>query len=393
MLSTAITSWIGCDKSPTQAIPTPPPSVSISQPLQRPVVDSLEYTGTTSAIESVDVRARVKGFLLSMDYQPRAKVSKGTKLFVIDPDEYRAKVEMAQALLEARKAEAEFAKFEAERTDELFQKDIAAPYERNRDQAKKHAADAAVKSAEANLFEAQLQLGYTTVIAPISGRVSRNQVDVGNLVGAEENTLLTTIVNDDSLYVYFDMSENDLLALIRARAARGDAQPEKIDAPVFLALSGEQGYPHAGRVDFIDTTVNPATGTIRVRGIFPNDNGDLLPGLFARVRIPIGQPYQALLITERAIGIDQGQRFVYVVNDTNIVEYRRIEVGLLENGLRVITRGLQANDRVIVVGLQRVRPGAVVAPHSVAMDTLGEAASKPAGILNSGSSSTTKPTH
>jgi membrane fusion protein, multidrug efflux system len=277
----------------------------------------------------------------------------------------------------------------------LFNKGSAAPYERTRDLAKKHAAEAAVQAAQASVHQAELDLGYTKITAPLNGRVSRNLVDVGNLVGSGENTLLTTIVNDDSVYVYFDLSENDLLALMRARAARPETKvtPDKIDAPLFLGLAGEPGFPHEGRIDFIETTVNPATGTIRVRGVFANTTGTLLPGLFARVRIPIGQPRSALLVTERALGVDQGQRFVLVVNDKNVVDYRRVDVGILDQGLRVIEKGLSAGDLVIVNGLQRVRPGVPVMPHRVAMDTLSTAATQPAGAAGPTPSPATRPGH
>ncbi len=258
---------------------------------------------------------------------------------------------------------------------------MGTEYERNTDLAKKDEAKAAVAGAEADLAEAKLNLGYTQVTAPIAGRVSRNQVDVGNLVGAGEYTLLTTIVNDDSVYVYFDVSENDILTLDRTRDQRigpATTRPEQIDAPAFLALADEVGYPHEGRIDFAETHLDSSTGTISVRAVFPNDSGRLLPGLFGRVRIPISKPRLALMVSERAIGMDQGQRFVLVVNDKNIVEYRRVRLGQAEQGLRVIEEGVGPNDLVIVEGLQRARPGAVVAPRRDASDSLGEAASQPA---------------
>jgi membrane fusion protein, multidrug efflux system len=395
VLAVSLTGLGACAKPPPTAVPMTPPTVSVSQPLQKEVVERLEYTGTTAALESVEIRARVKGFLQGVEFQPRAKVAKDALLFVIDPSEYQAKLEAAQAMLLARKAELEFATYEFDRTDDLFNKGSAAPYERTRDLAKKHAAEAAVQAAQASMHQAELDLGYTKITAPLNGRVSRNLVDVGNLVGSGENTLLTTIVNDDSVYVYFDLSENDLLALMRARAARADTKvtPDKIDAPLFLGLAGEPGFPHEGRIDFIETTVNPATGTIRVRGVFANTDGTLLPGLFARVRIPIGQPRSALLVTERALGVDQGQRFVLVVNDQNVVDYRRVDVGMLDQGLRVIEKGLSAGDLVIVNGLQRVRPGVPVTPHRVAMDSLSAVATQPAGAAGPTPSPATRPAH
>jgi multidrug efflux system membrane fusion protein len=233
----------GCGRTAAPPPQPPPPTVTVCQPLQREVTDYLEYTGTTSPIETVDVRAHVKGFLQSMHFEPRAKVKKDELLSVIDPSQYQAALDQAQAQLAARKAQLALAEFAFARTDDLYKKNMGTDYERNTDLAKRDEAKAEVNSAEANVTEAQLNLGYTHVTAPIAGRVSRNLVDVGNLVGAEDYTLLTTIVNDDSVYVYFDMSENDLLKLMRTREQRRHmtTRPQKIDFPVFLALADETG--------------------------------------------------------------------------------------------------------------------------------------------------------
>ncbi|HVP10785.1 MAG TPA: efflux RND transporter periplasmic adaptor subunit [Phycisphaerae bacterium] len=373
--------WLpmGCDRA-TAPPALPLPIVTVSQPLLKEVSDYIEYTGTTSAIETVDVRARVMGFLQSVNFEPRSKVKKDELLFVIDPNQYQAEYDQACATLAARKAQYDLATYAAGRTADLYMKDSAAEYERNTDMAKMFEAKAAVQAAEANLAEAKLNLGYTQVTAPIAGRVSRNLVDVGNLVGASDCTLLTTIVNDDSVYVYFDVSENDLLALKRMheRQTSTTTRPEKITAPAFLALADEVGYPHEGRVDFADTHLDTSTGTISVRAIFPNSQGELLPGLFARVRVPVSKPRQVLMVSERALGSDQGQRYLLVVNDKDQVEYRRVKVGRLEEELRVIEEGIGPTDRVIVSGLQRARPGTTVSPQQAPAPGAGEAKTAPA---------------
>ena len=358
----------GCDRAAPPTAP-PVPVVTVSQPLQKEVTDYIEYTGTTSAIETVDVRARVRGFLQSMHFEPRTKVKKDQLLFVIDPSEYQAKYDQAVAAVAANNARYDLAVYAAARTVELYAKDSAAEYERNTDQAKKGEAKGALDASMANMAEAKINLGYTQVTAPIAGRVSRNLVDVGNLVGENEYTLLTTIVNDDSIYVYFDVSENDVLALKRMREGRTGAttKPDKIDTLAFMGLADEVGFPHAGRVDFADTHLDSSTGTLSVRAIFPNENGYLLPGLFGRVRIPISKPKEALLVTERALGSDQGQRYLLAVNQKNQVEYRRVKVGRLDEEMRVIEEGISPGDWVIVSGLQRVRPGATVAPQQAPM--------------------------
>lgn len=370
----------GCDRAAGPPAQPPAPVVTVSQPLQKEVSDYIEYTGTTSAIETVDVRARVKGFLQSVNFEPRAKVKKDQLLFVIDPSEYQAKCDQTIADLAARKAQLDLATYAFSRTDDLYNKGMGAEYERNTDMAKRDEAKAAVAAAEANLAEAKLNLGYTQVTAPIAGRVSRNQVDVGNLVGAGQYTLLTTIVNDDFVYVYFDVSENDLLALERTREQRTNTttRPERLDAPAFLALADEVGYPHEGRIDFAETHLDTSTGTINVRAIFANPKGDLLPGLFARIRIPIRKPRQMLMVSERALGSDQGQRYLLVVNEKDQVEYRRVKVGRLDEGLRVIEEGIGPKDWVIVSGLQRARPGTTVSPQQAAMSATPEASTRPA---------------
>lgn len=376
----------GCAKgSPPAKAPTPP-VVSVSQPLQRTVTDSVEVTGTTQAIESVEIRARVSGWLEKINFTPRAKVKKDDLLFVIDPRPFKAKLDQAQAELARAKAELTLADFEAKRMKDLRDRDAAADVEFARKVAEFERAKGDVAAAQAAVEEAQLNLGYTQVRTPISGTVSRNLVDVGNLVGSGDNTLLTTVVNEESLYAYFDISEIDLLPLIRMRSATttSDSAPstQKLDIPAYLALADETGYPHEGRIDFLETAIDPNTGTLRGRGIFPNPKGEMLPGMFVRIWIPVSKPQTALMVTERALGVDQGQHYLLVVNDRNVVEYRRVKVGLLENGLRVIKDGLSAGEWVVVNGLQRVRPTITVSPERMPMEAAAGVATQPASAVS-----------
>jgi len=374
----------GCRKEAPKAPPATPPEVMISRPLQRMVTDCIDATGTTSALESVDIRARVTGWLLSMNYTPRAKVTKDQLLFVIDPKPFQAKLDQAKADLVRSKATLALADFEAKRMKGLREQEVAADVEYAQKAAALEQAKANVAANEAAVAQAQLNLDYTQVQSPIAGTVSRNLVDVGNLVGAGDYTLLTTVVNEETVYAYFDLSELDLIAVVRTRDSRAGSQPvnQKIDFPVFLALADETGYPHQGRLDFVETTVDSRTGTIRARGVFPNPRGIILPGMFVRIRLPISQPKMALMVTERAMGVDQGQHYVLIVNDQKLVEPRRVKVGQIEGGLRVLQEGLSPTDWVIVSGLQRARPGFTVSPQQVPMETAMGVATRPASAAS-----------
>ena len=363
---------MGCNRGDSQAIVTPPPAeVTVSKPLVQPVTDALEYTGTTTALESVEVRARVTGFLERVHFEPRAKVDRGDVLFTIDPRPFEHALATAQADLDAKKARLVKADFDAQKVTRLFKSGQAAPDEFTRDTAEAEALRAAVAAAEAEVADAQLRLDWCSVTAPIPGLISRNLIDPGNIVTADTSTL-ATIVNDDAIYAYFNMSEGDVLTL-RGRIHAGQtSRPAKIaqsglDVPLQLALMTDEGFPYEGRIDYAATELDSSTGTIQARGRFPNPDHLLLPGMFVRIRIPLGVPYDALTVTERALGSDQGQRYLLVVNDQNRVEYRPVEVGALRNGLRVIKRGIQPDDRIIVNGMQRVRPGVVASPVDVEM--------------------------
>ncbi|MGO9121552.1 MAG: efflux RND transporter periplasmic adaptor subunit [Desulfomonilaceae bacterium] len=339
-----------------------PPSVTVSLPVQADAQKHLEYTGSTAALESVDIRARVAGFLEKVSFEPQQNVKKGDLLFVIDPRQYEAAVKKASAQLESTQATLKLAQIDEQIAKTLQSKDAISWLKLQEATAKSSVSTADVNLADANLEEAKLNLEYTQVISPIDGIVGRNLVDVGNLVGATEKTLLTTVVNDASIYCYFNVSALDLLSLKRHYQKGGNRQPVKfMQIPVLLGLEDEDGFPHKGNIDFTDNVVNQSTGTMQFRAIFPNTDGFLLPGMFARIRIPLKKS-SSLLIPEVAIQSDQGGRYVLVVDNQDVVQQKRIKMGQEEEGMRVIKEGITPEDRVIVSGIQRARPGSKVNP-------------------------------
>ncbi len=350
-----------CDRGGEFVAP-PPPEVSVSRPAQQDVVKWAEATGTTEATESVEIRARVEGWLESIRFKPGGMVKEGDLLFVIDPKPFEAKLEKAQAELATNKAKLELAEFNYNRLVGLKKKDLAADLEAFQAKTDREGAKAAVAAAEAAVEQARLDLGYTKIHAPISGRISRGLVDEGNLVGAGERTLLTTIVKDDPIYAYFTISERDLLEYIELDRKQKIRTARKSKSVLYLGVSKERGYPHRGMFDWADNRVDPGTGTLRVRGEFPNPDGRLVPGLFVRVRAPIDTLEKALLVPDLAVGMDQRGRYVLTVNSQDVVEYRSVEVGSGLGGMRVILKGMRPEDWVVVQGLQRARPGAKVTP-------------------------------
>ena len=359
----------GCDSSPA-VVETPPPPVSVSQPIVREVIDYDDYEGRLAAIDMVEVRARVRGHLVKVNFQDGQIVNKGDLLFEIDPRPYEAALEAAQAQAAAADAALDLAKKEYARSSGLARSGAASREEVDVWIGKQGVAKAERLKAQAAVDQAKLDLDFTKVVAPIGGKASRTQVTVGNLVNAGGGeTLLTTIVSVDPTYVYFDVDERALLRY-RRHFSKGRAQDttvKELKIPVTVGLEGEQGYPHKGVIDFADNRVNPSTGTIQVRGVLPNEHRLLEGGMRARVRVPVSEPQKSLLITERAIGTDQGLKFVYIVNDKNVVERRDVKLGRLSDGLQVVLGGVKPEDRVIVNGIQRVRDGANVDPKPVAM--------------------------
>jgi RND family efflux transporter MFP subunit len=380
--------FAACDSKPNEYVEPPPPKVTVAQPLQQEVIEYLNFTGNTRAVEEVEIRARVAGFLQSMHFAPGTRVDLRDLLFVIDPREHQAEYNAARAELTAAQAQHHRAVIEYERAKRVFDQGAGRETDVVTWQGERDVALAAIERARAKLERANLNLGYTRITAPISGRVSRNYVDIGNLVGEGKATLLTTIKRYDPMYAYFNLSENDLLrvmAMYRERITQKGINPDtdpssRAEIPLFLGLSNEEGYPHEGIVDFAESGVDPTTGTMQVRGVFPNSGPMkvLIPGLFARLRLPIGKQANALLVSERAIGADQGGNYLLAVSSDNVVEKRSIRLGQLVDGLRVIEEGLQPGEHVIVNGLQRARPGARVDPEQIDMKTLTASAAKAA---------------
>ncbi|MDR3604120.1 MAG: efflux RND transporter periplasmic adaptor subunit [Syntrophaceae bacterium] len=352
----------GCGHGPETFAPPPPPEVTINLPEEREVTDNLEFTGNTKALESVEIRARVQGFLDKMNFEPGQQVKAGDLLFVIDPRPFQARVNQQEANLKVKEAALNLAQVKEEKSANLLKTSSISEIAFLEDKANRDMALAQKGVAKADLEEAKLQLDYTQVRSPIDGRVGRNMVDLGNLVGAQERTLLTNVVNDSSVYAYFNLSENDLLRLARLYARVSERSDiHRPEAPCFLSLADETDFPREGKVDFVDTQVDPGTGTLTVRAVFPNKDGLLLPGLFVRIRVPL-KKREALLVPNLAVGMDQGGHYLFVVNKDSIVEQKPVKLGQQIDHLRVIEKGLTKSDWVIINGIQFARPGAKVTP-------------------------------
>lgn len=352
--------------------PPPPPSVTVDRPEVRDVTEYSEFTGTTRAVESVKIRARVEGFLISMHFQPGDDVKKGDLLFIIDPEPFEVALESAKADLESNQAELDLAEEEYTRTRTMYDRQATSEIQLIKMRAQRAKARAAVAASNAAIHAAQLNIDYAHVKAPITGRVGRHLVDIGNLVGSSGvSTHLAEMVRYSPLYVYFYLSEREVLAVQERSKARRATSGREFDrnniTPVEIARANDKGFPYHGQVDYSALEVDSNTGTWEVRGVFENEgvlDEIIVPGTFVRVRLPIGEYKDALLVTESALGADQSGRYLLVVNDKNVVEQRRIEVGALVDGKRVIASGIRADDRVIVNGLLRARPGATVNPQS-----------------------------
>ncbi len=358
--------FAGCGGAAIPATQTPPTVVVVSKPLQQEVSDYEDFTGRTDAAQSVDLRARVSGYLSKINFKPGDEVEQGELLFEIDAREYQAALDRAEAEVAGLDARVKRTEADFRRAEKLLPSNTITREEYDKIVADRAEAAAGLSSAGAKVKQARLDLEFTRVTAPLSGRIGRNLIDEGNLVAAD-NTLLANIVSVDPAFVYFNVDERTILRVQRMAMEGKEPSEKKLHLPVHVRLADEKDYPHQAEVDFIDNRVDPSTGTIRVRAVIPNPivaDGwrRFAAGLFVGVRVPIGRPYKALLVSERALGTDQGQKFVYVVNDKNEVVYRPVRIGRLQDGLRVIEEGLQADERVITSGLQRVRPGVAVQP-------------------------------
>jgi RND family efflux transporter MFP subunit len=376
----------GCDTN--TYVEPPAPKVTIAQPLIQEITDYLEFTGTLEAFEKADVVARVSGVLESMHFEPGTPINEGDLLFIIEPAEYEADLQAAEAELAGAKSNYDRAKIEYGRAQTLFKEKAGAEADVVKWRVEKELASAEILRAEAKVARAELNLGYTQVTAPFYGRVGRNLVDIGNLVGEGEATALTEVTRYDPVYVYFNLNERDLLQVMKTVRERAEAEgrdpkkinEEEIDVPLYLGLANEEDYPHEGKYDFADSAVDPETGTLQLRGVFENPfrPPKLMPGLFARLRMPLGTRPGMPLVTERAVANDQSGTYLLVVNSEDIVERRSIKTGQRKDGLIVIEEGVQKDDRVVVKGVQRARPGRKVAPEQVDMASLTTSAMKKA---------------
>ena len=355
----------------------PPTVVSVARPIADEVTDYVDVTGRTESVETVDIRARVSGYLVGIHFKPGQDVSQGDLLFEIDPRPYQTELE--RALGDVARHQATLARLDLDfkRAERLLPTNAMSREDYDAIIGHIGEAKAAIQSAEAVVSRARLDLDFTKITAPIAGQISRELITVGNLVTADV-TPLTSIRSINPIYCYFDLDERTVLevrALIREGKVKSAREGEYL---ISMGLADESGFPHVGRIDFVETHVDPTTGTLRLRAVFDNQNDVLSPGLFARIRVPIGEPRAAIMVSERAIGIDQGQHFVFVVDAENKVSFRRVEVGALRDGLRVINEGLTGDEWVIVNGLQRVRPGATVEAQKVDMTSLANTAASAA---------------
>ncbi|ANY17786.1 efflux RND transporter periplasmic adaptor subunit [Bordetella pseudohinzii] len=342
--------------------------VDVAPALGRTIVDWQRYSGRLEAIDRVDIRPLVPGTLTEVHFQDGALVKKGDVLFTIDPRPYVAEVDRATAQLAAAQARAAYTASDLARGQRLLGENAIAKRDFEEKQNAAREAAANLQAARAALESARLNLGYTRITAPVDGRVSRAEVTVGNVVNAGAQSVpLTTLVSVSRMYASFDVDEQTFLKYVNPSRTTGT------DVPVQLGLANEEGYSREGQVQYVDNRLDTTSGTIRVRAVFDNRDGSLVPGLYARVRLGGGAPREAVLVDEKAIGTDQNKRYVLVLDDKNHAAYREVTLGANVGPLRVVEKGLEAGERIVVNGLQRVRPGAVVAPNVVSMDTAPQA--------------------
>jgi RND family efflux transporter MFP subunit len=364
----------GCKKQ--EAVELPPPIVTVTQAIEKNVQDWAEYTGRLAPMGTVEVRARVSGYITEVKFIDGDLVKKGQPLFIIDQRPYQAIYDQAKAEVDKADAALKLASSDFERARQLREKGVTAAGDYDQRAASFQQATGASQSARAALEAANLDLEFCTVISPIDGRAGLANVTVGNLVTADAKEPLTTIVSTNPIYAYVDVDERSLLRYVRYYQSK-EKRPEDADEvkiPIELSLQDETGFPHTGYIDFIDNRVDPSTGTIRLRGVFDFENGLLGPGLFVRVRIPSGLPYEAVLVPERSVASDQGQKYVIVVDKENTAVFRPVELGTLFDTMQAIKAGLKAGETIVVDGLLKVRPG-----HKVNPKPVGEPASPTQG--------------
>jgi RND family efflux transporter MFP subunit len=360
----ALLAGSGCRRSPDAAAP-PGPKVSVARPLVREIVEWDEYTGRLQALDAVEIRPRVSGYIQSIDFADGAIVKEGDLLFVIDPRPYQATLKRAQAEVELATSRIAQAQSETVRGERLLSSHAISAEDAERRATTLHQAEASLAAARAAVESAALDVEFTRVVSPIAGRVGRHLVDEGNLVNGPSPTatLLTTVVSIDPIHCYFDADERAYLKYVRL-AQRGErASSRDVNNPVELGLADETGFPHKGWMDFVDNQFDVGTGTMIGRALIPNPDHLLAPGLFARIRLPGSARHEAVLLPDEAIGTDLNQKFVWVLDAENHAQYRRVTLGPQHEGLRIIRDGVGGDDRVVVAGTQRVHLGAAVTPE------------------------------
>ena len=366
MVGAGVTGCADANSNDAPAAPPAPP-VSAAVVVQKPVLETQEFSGRLEAIDVVEIRSRVSGYITAVNFKPGAEVKKGDVLFVIDPRPYQAESDRTQAAAAAARARADLARLELQRAERLLLDKAIAQREFDERDAGQKELDASARAATAEHEAARLNLAYTRVTAPIDGRVSKAEITLGNLVDA--SAVLTSVVSLDRIYASFDGDESTYLRVSRRTHA---GQP----VDVKVGLAGEEGFPHSGKLEFVDNQLDSRSGSVRMRATLANADRQLAPGLFARVQIAGGEPTQQILIQDRAINTDQDRKFVYVVDKEGKAEYRAVKLGQLDDGLRVVREGLTPGEKIVVNGLQRVRPGAPIAAQTVPM--VAPAAAAPA---------------
>lgn len=361
----AIALTSGCNRKEVHA-QSPPPAVTVAAVERQELVEWEEFTGRTEPVEMVEVRPRVSGHIQEVRFESGKLVNKGDVLFVIDPRWHQAEFDRRDAEYEQAKVHLENAEREAKRTEQLLANRAISTEEAEARDARFQEAKAALLAAKAARDTAKLDLDYTAIRSPIDGRVSRALVTVGNYVSGIPGaaSVLTTIVSVNPVYVYADVDENSLLKFNALAQAQNLTNGSEGRISVELQLADEEGFPHHGYIESFDNKLDPNTGSILLRAVFANDDSRIVPGLFARIRVPLSARHPALLVEERAIGTDQGQKYVLSLSASNTVEYRAVKLGPDVNGKRIIRDGLQAGEQIVVNGLQRVRPGMPVAPQT-----------------------------
>ncbi|MCP1926618.1 efflux RND transporter periplasmic adaptor subunit [Bradyrhizobium elkanii] len=368
----AFVSLSACEQN--SFVAPPPPKVEVAPPVQRAITRYLDATGNTAPIQTVDLVARVQGFLQAINYQDGSFVKEGTTLFTIEPETYKLKLEQAQAAEVGAQATLKQAELDFKRQTDLVQRQAVSQATLDTSTSTRDNAQASLQQAQVNTRIAAVNYGYTNVAAPFDGIVSNHLVSVGELVGVASPTQLATIVQLDPIYVNFNVNEQDVQRVRDEARRRGLTVNELRQLPVEVGLQTETGYPHKGKLDYISPTLNQSTGTLAVRGVFPNPDRTLLPGFYVRVRVPFEKQDDALLVPNVAIGSDQAGRYVLVVNAENVVEQRKVTTGPLDEGLRVIESGLKPDDRIVTAGLLRAIPGQKVDPQVQKADAAPTAA-------------------